>query len=276
MNRLVQLAAMLALICGSSATAMPQHSPRPGGVAVVDAGPVQSPDRSPTVIFDGNPVLVTSRDGRWQAIVGIPLEQTSGRTTVSVRTPGGAEITIPIDIVPHAYREQRLTVSQKYVEPDAAQLDRIAAERKMLDSAIASWSDVEPETLNLLSPVDGPRSSSFGLRRFFNEQPRSPHKGMDIAAGRGTPVVAPASGKVVASGDFYFNGNTVLLDHGRGLVTMYCHLDAIDIDKGQRVAAGEVLGKVGATGRVTGAHLHFAVYLNRTAVDPALFLQESR
>jgi murein DD-endopeptidase MepM/ murein hydrolase activator NlpD len=207
-------------------------------------------------------------------VVGVPLEQDPGPARIEVRQPHGEVSSVTFDVIEHAYREQRLTVSQKYVEPDAAQLERISAERKILDGAIAHWSDGKSPMAGLHAPVDGPRSSSFGLRRFFNEQPRSPHKGMDIAAPRGTPVVAPAAGTVVVSGDFYFNGNTVMLDHGQGLITMYCHLDEISVADGEPLQRGALLGKVGATGRVTGAHLHFATYLNSTAVDPALLLQE--
>lgn len=249
---------------------MPQHSPWPGGVAVIDAGPADA--GRPIALFNGRQVLIVEHGGRWTAIVGIPLEQEPGALIVTLRSASGEEQTPEIEVLAHAYREQRLTVSQQYVEPEPAELERIARERKVLDTALSTWSDRVPQNLDLHAPVEGTRSSSFGLRRFFNEQPRSPHKGMDIAAVRGTAIRVPAAGTVTAEGDFFFNGNTVVVDHGKGFVTMYCHLDSIDVATGQQLETGSVLGLVGATGRVTGAHLHFAVYLNGTAVDPALFL----
>lgn len=268
MRRLALLTVLL--LHAGIGLAMPAHSPWPGGVAVVDAGPADTP--RPTAVFDNRPVLVLRDGERWRAILGIPLEQPPGELTLTLRHASGEEQAVAIDIRPHSYREQRLTVSRQYVEPGPDELARIERERKTLDTALSSWSEPGPATLGLGAPVDGARSSSFGLRRYFNEQPRSPHKGMDIAADLGTAIRAPAAGTVATGGDFFFNGNTVIIDHGQGFVTMYCHLDSIDVAEGERLEAGTLLGKVGATGRVTGPHLHFAVYLNGTAVDPALFL----
>jgi murein DD-endopeptidase MepM/ murein hydrolase activator NlpD len=261
---------MLLSLCSGNAHGMPQHSPWPGGVAVIDAGPGDT--GRPVALFDNRQVLVVEHEGRWRAIVGIPLEHEPGALMVTLRSGSGEEQTLAIEVLAHAYDEQRLTVSQQYVEPGPAELERIGRERKLLDAALSAWSDRVPQDLDLLPPVDGARSSSFGLRRFFNEQPRSPHKGMDMAAVRGTAIRVPAAGTVTAAADFFFNGNTVVVDHGQGFVTMYCHLDSIDVTSGERLESGSILGTVGATGRVTGAHLHFAVYLNGTAVDPALFL----
>jgi murein DD-endopeptidase MepM/ murein hydrolase activator NlpD len=265
------IACLLSIVASAAATASPTHAPRPGGTAVIDLH-VASSEAAPVVTFGGKRALVLNDDGNWLAVIGIPLAQPVGKAEVKVRATGQDASSIVFDVVPHSYREQRLNVSKSYVDLTEEQLSRVGRERKIIDSALTNFDDVPLNDLSLISPVDGPRSSSFGLRRFFNDQPRSPHKGMDIAANLGTAIVSPVDGTVTATGDYYFNGNTVIMDHGQGFVTMYCHLDEISVGKGQRLASGAQLGKVGATGRVTGPHLHFGTYLNGTAVDPALFL----
>ncbi|HYJ40339.1 MAG TPA: M23 family metallopeptidase, partial [Steroidobacteraceae bacterium] len=149
---------------------------------------------------------------------------------------------------------------------------RVAAEQKKVRAALDGFSSAAPATLRLEQPVPGRRSSSFGLRRMFNGESRNPHSGMDIAAPTGTPIKAPLAGRVVDVGTYFFNGNNVVIDHGQGLLTMYCHLSKIGVEVGQVLKRGEVLGDVGATGRVTGPHLHWGVSLNGAMVDPALFL----
>ncbi len=256
----------IALLVTSLAWAAPENSPRPGGITFVDVGAADQP--APSATFGGKPVLVMRDGERWQAVVGVPLDTEPGQLTIQL-----GEYPLSVSIGDHAYAEQRLTVkNQSYVTPGQTQLDRIGRERKIIDGALNDFRDVPVDGIDLAAPVDGRRSSSFGLRRFFNDQPRSPHKGMDIAASSGTPIRAPRDGVVTATGNYFFNGNTVILDHGQGYVTMYCHLSEIAVEEGQVVSTGETLGAVGATGRVTGPHLHFGTYLNGTAVDPAIVL----
>lgn len=268
MTRIEPATLLLGLILATGAVAAPEHAPWPGGIAVLDVGPVDAP--RPIVEFGERRVLVTRDGNRWLATVGIPLDAPTGESSVRINMARD----LSFDVREHAYREQRLTVkNKKYVSPDAAQLERIGRERKVIDAALTSWRDVDVTGLALAAPVDGPRSSSFGLRRFFNDQPRAPHKGMDIAASAGTVIAAPGRGVVTATGDYFFNGKTVIIDHGQGFVTMYCHLSEIAVSEGQQLETGVPIGAVGATGRVTGPHLHFGTYLNGTAVDPALLLQ---
>jgi len=254
----------------SAANAIPEHAPRPGGTAVVAIG--ANSDSRPIVMFDDQRVLVLRREDEWVAVIGIPLNQSIGTAKAIVRIVDQESSTITFEVKHHAYREQRLTVAKAYVDLTEEQLQRAGRERKIIDGALINWRDVDLTDLSLIEPVAGRRSSSFGLRRFFNEQPRAPHKGMDVAANLGTAVIAPGDGTVTATGHYFFNGNTVIIDHGQGFVTMYCHLDEIGVEEGQQLIAGMPIGKVGATGRVTGPHLHFGTYLNGTAVDPALLL----
>ncbi len=258
---------LIALILGACASlAIADDSAWPGGIAFLDLGPAG--DVAPRAEYDGKRVLVMRENGRWRAAIGVPLDAAIGQATITLAE--GA--TISFDIADHAYPEQHLEVARSYVSLSDEALERVGRERRIIDAALGNWRDAELDGLNLQAPVDGRRSSSFGLRRFFNGEPRSPHKGMDIAAPEGTPILAPRAGVVTTTGDFYFNGNTVFVDHGQGFVTMYCHLSGIAVEDGQAVVAGEAIGKVGATGRVTGPHLHFGTYLNGTAVDPSILL----
>ncbi|MEP7298728.1 MAG: peptidoglycan DD-metalloendopeptidase family protein [Burkholderiales bacterium] len=258
----------MALATVANATELPQQRPGPGGVVLVALG---ASAEAPQARFNGSPVLVVRDGNQWTAVVGLPLSAQPGPAKIEVQREAGIA-SVPFAIKPFRYKEQRLTVAPGQVDLSKDDLARYERERAHLAEVTATFSGTAPATLLLRQPTPGPRSSSFGLRRVFNGQSRNPHSGMDIAAPLGTPVVAPAAGRVIDTGDYFFNGNTVWLDHGAGLLTMYCHLSAINVKVGDEVAAGALLGAVGATGRATGPHLHWSVGLNRAMVDPALFL----
>lgn len=254
----------------SSAIPLPRASAVPGGVLLI---PIHAAaDDVPMVKLGDARAMVLRRNDHWLAVVGVPLSTEPGPLKVSIETRAGQEKDTVVEIKPKQYRVQKLKVAPGMVNLSPEDQARTASERPRIQAALNTFTDTPPATLRLSAPIPGPRSSSYGLRRVFNNEPRNPHTGMDIAAPTGTPVKAPAAGRVVDTGNFFFNGNTVLLDHGEGLITMYCHLSAIDVKPGDTVTRGEVLGKVGATGRVTGPHLHWGVVLNGTMVDPALFL----
>ncbi|MCW5632552.1 MAG: peptidoglycan DD-metalloendopeptidase family protein [Rubrivivax sp.] len=251
---------------------LPEAAAVPGGVALVELGAANGP--RPSATYGGRPVLVRAHGERWIAVVGVGLAADAQQAqALTVRDADGRERPVTFTLQPKAYAEQRLAVAPRHVELSKEDLARYERERTHLAQVLRHFDATrEPATLRLLQPTSGPRSSSFGLRRVFNGQPRSPHGGMDIAAPTGTPVIAAAGGEVLDTGDYFFNGHTVIVDHGQGFLTLYCHLSEIDTQRGRRVEAGAPIGKVGATGRVTGPHLHFSVYLNAQSVDPALFL----
>ena len=265
----VALAWLFVVGTAAAAVVLPKESPVPGGIALV---PVPGTDVAPTVIFNAYRVAVVRQDDQWIAVVGIPLDEKPGELKLKVSTPGGTT-EVPFSVKDKSYRTQHITVkNQRHVNPNPTDLKRITGETERSNEALSKFTPTTAPSLQLLSPVEGRRSDSYGSRRVFNGQPRKPHSGMDIAAPKGTPIRSPAAGTVVEAGDFFFNGNTLYIDHGDGLVTMYCHLDTIKVKVGDRLAPGDLVGTVGATGRVTGPHLHWGVALNRAMVDPALFL----
>ncbi|MFN3357346.1 MAG: peptidoglycan DD-metalloendopeptidase family protein [Pseudomonas sp.] len=266
-----RLASLLMLLClalnahADSYISRTLNKPVPGGVAVVDLGPAAG---APKATYQGKPVLVVKEQDNWLAIVGIPLSVKPGNERIS---SGGRSL--PFIVGYKQYPEQRITLKNKsQVNPAPAQLKRIEAELAVQIKAYRSFSPNLPSNLVLDKPVNGPLSSKFGVRRFFNGEERNPHSGLDFAVPAGTPIKTPANGKVILVGNYFFNGNTVFVDHGQGFISMFCHMSKIDVKVGQQLVRGAVVGKVGATGRATGPHMHWNVSLNDARVDPAIFI----
>lgn len=273
MQRILASLLLCLFLAPAGALELPRLAAVPGGVVLV---PLPAGAQPPTALFRDKPVLVIEQDGRWQALVGIPLELAPGPAELQVSTDGQQQA-VTFQVGDKAYETQHITLTDtRRVTPNAEDLERIGRERGRIQAALRHYSSGMPDSLRMALPVEGRESSPFGLRRYFNEQPRKPHSGLDIAAPEGTPVLAPAGGRVIDTGEYFFNGNTVFLDHGQGLVTMYCHLHEIRVEEGQTVRQGELLGTVGRTGRATGPHLHWGVSLNDARVDPRLFLREEQ
>ena len=266
------LAAATSLPCPAIAASLPKTSVVPGGVAIVKLGPGATP---PIARSNDSRVLVAGEEAEWFAVVGIALEATAGsKLPLVVERAGREPSTLKIAVGPKQYATQRLTVKPGQVELSPEDQARYEIERAHLSGMRKTFTDSAPQSLTLLQPCEGRRSNTFGQRRFFNGQSRNPHNGMDIPAPDGAPIVAAGEARVIDAGDYFFSGNTLILDHGQGFLTLYAHLSVVEVIVGDRVAAGAPIGRVGATGRVTGPHLHFSVYLNSVAVDPALFLPE--
>jgi murein DD-endopeptidase MepM/ murein hydrolase activator NlpD len=253
---------------------IPRTSAVPGGIVTIRLGASEQP---PRVRLQGERVLVLREGGDWTAVVGIALATKPGsKLQLQAEHADGRSEQLEINVLPKAYASQYLKVSPDKVDLSAEHLARYVREQAHLDGVLRTFSDSPPASLAMLQPAPGRRSSTFGLQRYFNGQARNRHAGMDIAAPAGTSVVAANSGRVIDTGDYFLPGRTIVLDHGQGFLSLYAHLSAVDTTVAEVVSAGSPIGKVGATGRVTGAHLHFSVYLNAVAVDPAFFLQDRR
>lgn len=260
---------VLLLICSDVLAKLPEQSAVPGGVMILSVG--NSQQTKPDVYFEDKPVMVVQADGLWQAVVGIPLAAKAGTLRIVVKR-GEEKSTQLFSIKDKQYPTQYITVKdERKVNPNPIDMKRINQESSRIQEALTAWTETNNEPVNFVWPINGRVSGLFGRRRVFNGEPRNPHSGMDIAAKTGTPIHAPAAGVVRGTGNYFFNGNTVFIDHGQGLITMFCHLSRIDVQDGQTVKQGDIIGAVGATGRVTGPHLHLGVSLNNERVEPRLF-----
>ena len=241
----------------------------PGGVAVVNL----NEEHIPEAYYKNKRVMVIGSTGNWQAVIGLSLNSKTGIHELEVGS-GDTKLIYNFEVSGKQYRQQYITLKDdEMVNPSPLNMDRIRKESSLINKAKAFWSPEDEIPIILDLPVNGRISSPFGLRRFFNNQPRNPHSGLDIASPEGTPIVSAASGRVINTGEYFFNGNTIFIEHGQGLITMYCHLSEILVNEDQHVSRGETIGKVGKTGRVTAPHLHWGVILNTISVDPSMFIK---
>ncbi|MGA7750261.1 MAG: peptidoglycan DD-metalloendopeptidase family protein [Gallionella sp.] len=251
---------------------LPQSSNVPGGIAIIPLGNVSTGADTPQTWLGDQPVLVTSDHGLWYAVVGLPLDVTPGSHELRVKI---GDVAKALDFVVDTknYPEQHVTLEDtSKVELSAEDEARADRELAVIQELKHHWRAAQDTDLGFILPVKGRLASRFGLRRFFNGEPRAPHAGRDVAVARGTPVKASAHGQVLAVDDYFFNGRTIFVDHGNGLITMYCHLERIDVKTGDTVRKGQRIGLSGETGRATGPHLHWSVVLNGAMVDPELFI----
>jgi len=215
----------------------------------------------------------------WQALIGIDVSVKPGLLEFAVQAegPSGAlRATFPLDVKARAFPERRLSVDERFSRPPASEQARIAREARRLAEIVASRSAVRLWSGPFRAPVDGEPTSAFGRVSIVNGQRRSPHAGVDLRASAGTPVHAPAAGRVVLSASLYYAGDMVVIDHGVGLYSFLAHLSTRARVEGDRVAAGEVVGRSGATGRITGPHLHWGVRLAGALVDPLSLIAATR
>lgn len=251
-------------------------SPQPGDVVLlqISGGP---PDVRAD--WDGRPLALFPTAHGVAALIGIDLDVRPGHigwrvTRPSVAKNGGALATGAVTVRARTFPTQPLTLPKGMVDLDAPTLARVETEREELKAALAAGAAERLWRGPFRIPVDGGQpTGGFGLRRILNGQPRSPHTGYDWAAPAGTPVLAANTGRAALVAEHFFAGRNVVLDHGLGLFTLYFHLTEARVAPGESVNAGQVIGTVGATGRVTGPHLHFAVLLNGARVDPEALLR---
>ena len=262
---------LLIFVYSVSSQALPKHDPVPGGIALL---PVPEGHKQLKVFYKKKRVAIIHDKDKYYAMIGIPLKTRASKQQVNLIWNSGKKQTLSFSVKAKAYQEQHLTIKNKRkVNPYEKDMDRIIKEKSKKNKAKIHWSN-QMVNHDFIIPVKGRISSIFGLKRFFNKQARRPHSGLDIATTEGTPIKAIESGTVIESGNFFFSGNMIYLDHGQGIISLYAHMNSIKVKTGDKIKKGQVIGTVGETGRVTGPHLHLAIIANQTLIDPVLLLPD--
>ena len=249
------------------------RSVQPGEVVVMEVRPSEPPLSVRATAF-GSPIgfYQDESDGVWRGLIGIDLDARPDDYGVAILATSGQGVTVratyTLTVAAKEFPTRHLTVAPNFVNPPPDVFERIQREAALQSEIFATSSPNRQWAGGFVRPVTGEASSSFGRRSVYNGEPRSPHSGTDFRSGEGTPIKAPSAGTVVLAGELYFSGNVVILDHGWGLYSYFAHLSAIDVVEGDVVEQTQVVGSVGATGRVTGPHLHWTVRLNNARVDP--------
>ena len=271
MNKIINITIFL-LLCLSDAAfalALPENHSVNGGITII---PIDI-NKQPEAYFQGKRIAVLPGDkpNQWLLLVAIPLNSKDAVQYLEITKP--VKTTIPFHVSEKFYNTQYLNIKDlSKVDPQPQDKIRIDQETKKLKQIFAAFTDNNPFQKQFAPPLRGPISSLFGLKRVYNKEPRDPHSGLDIAAKQGEPIHAVSQGKVVETGDYFFTGNTVIIDHGMGVFSLYAHLSTTDVKPGDEVQQGQQLGLVGMTGRVTGPHLHWTMIVNQTLVEPLLFV----
>ena len=249
------------------------RSLQPGELVVLSIVAPEAADEIRVRAFDREVVAYRDGDRQWRALVGIDLDVRPGTYPVTVDAGAArGHAVYDLHVTSRVFRTRRLTVDEGFVTPPASEQARIARDAKLLADVWSAPATERQWTGAFVRPVPHEANSAFGTRSIFNGKPRNAHGGADFLSPAGTPIHAPNAGRIVVARSLYYSGNTVVIDHGLGLFSMLAHMSAIDVHEGDRVTAGQILGRVGATGRVTGPHLHWAVRASGARVDPLSLL----
>tara|TARA_Y100000992_G_scaffold164082_1_gene110118 strand:+ start:40 stop:882 length:843 start_codon:yes stop_codon:yes gene_type:complete len=241
----------------------------PGGIYITE---ITRNEYNQDIYHEEDRLLKWSKNDEYYLVYGISYNSKIGNNKLLLKDRSSKVLkTININITDKDFKIQKINVNKKYTKPSIDDMERIKRDSIQLNQARKIWIDSNPD-LDFIWPVDGITTGVFGTKRFYNGIEGNYHNGYDIAADIGTPIIAPSSGKIILTGDFFYNGKTICLDHGRGLKSIMIHLDQILVQDNDYVKKGQVIGKVGSTGKSTGPHLHWSVLINNTYIDPELLV----